>query len=310
MLRWLRNILRHAVCLVIVLAISAVAVTTSVAAVLAFNFFFLPPVGTFTIEDPQNWVALLAFLITAITASQLSARAKRRTIEAQMRRRETEQLYALGRAILLDDNFDRILPNAATDVARIFQVERVALYDAAGGKTFRHGAEVDQAQLLQVAQSGAAFHKADEKYTIAPLHLGGKPVGSLAIRGETGATLTLVEAIANLIAIGLERARAIERAASAEAARRNEELRAAMLDGLAHDLKTPLTAIKASVTSLISRYPRTEARREELLSIVDEETDRLHRIVSEAIQMARIDAIRRRKVRLKFRRAWWTIRSS
>src|SRR6266566_2359950 len=321
MLRWLRNILRHAVCLVIVLAISAVhlklipvnattaaltfllavllvatmwglaeAVTTSVAAVLAFNFFFLPPVGTFTIEDPQNWVALLAFLITAITASQLSARAKRRTIEAQMRRRETEQLYALGRAILLDDNFDRILPNAATDVARIFQVEQVALYDAAGGKTFRHGAEVDQAQLLQVAQSGAAFHKADEKYTIAPLHLGGKPVGSLAIRGETGATLTLVEAIANLIAIGLERARAIERAASAEAARRNEELRAAMLDGLAHDLKTPLTAIKASVTSLISRYPRTEARREELLSIVDEETDRLHRIVSEAIQMARIDA--------------------
>ena len=321
MLRWLRNILRHAVCLVIVLAISAVylklipvnattaaltfllavllvatmwglaeAVTTSVAAVLAFNFFFLPPVGTFTIEDPQNWVALLAFLITAITASQLSARAQRRTIEAQMRRRETEQLYALGRAILLDDNFDRILPNAATDVARIFQVEQVALYDAAGGKTFRHGAEVDQAQLLQVAQSGAAFHKADEKYTIAPLHLGGKPVGSLAIRGETGATLTLVEAIANLIAIGLERARAIERAASAEAARRNEELRAAMLDGLAHDLKTPLTAIKASVTSLISRYPRTEARREELLSIVDEETDRLHRIVSEAIQMARIDA--------------------
>ena len=157
-------------------------------------------------------------------------------------------------------------------------------------RTFRHGAEVDQAQLLQVAQSGAAFHKADEKYTIAPLHLGGKPVGSLAIRGETGATLTVVEAIANLIAIGLERARAIERAASAEAARRNEELRAALLDGLAHDLKTPLTAIKASVTSLISRYPRTEARREELLSIVDEETDRLHRIVSEAIQMARIDA--------------------
>ncbi len=102
--------------------------------------------------------------------------------------------------------------------------------------------------------------------------------------------MTLVDAIANLIAIGLERARAIEKAAAAEAARRNEELRAALLDALAHDLKTPLTAIKASVTSLLSHYPRTEERREELLSIVNEETDRLHRTVSEAIQLARIDA--------------------
>src|SRR5947209_17563065 len=121
MLRWLRNILRHAVCLVIVLAISALylklipvnattaaltfllavlliatvwglaeGVTTSVAAVLAFNFFFLAPVRTFTVEDPQNWVALLAFLITAITASQLSAKAQRRAVEAQRSRRETE----------------------------------------------------------------------------------------------------------------------------------------------------------------------------------------------------------------------------
>jgi len=123
-----------------------------------------------------------------------------------------------------------------------------------------------------------------------PVHLGGRPIGSLSIRGDTGTTLTLVEAIANLIAIAFERARAIDTAASAEAARRNEELRAAMLDGLAHDLKTPLTAIKASVTSLISGYPRTEERKEELLTIVNEETDRLHRIVSDAIQMGRIDS--------------------
>jgi two-component system sensor histidine kinase KdpD len=318
---WLRNILRHLACLAIVIAIVAVyvklipvnattaaltfllavlliatvwglaaAVTTSLAAVLAFNFFFLPPVTTFTVEDPQNWVALLAFLITAITASQLSARAQRRTIEAQRRRRETEQLYALGRAILLDDSFDRILPNTVTDIARIFEVEQVAIYDEAGAKTYRHGEELSDAELRQVVQSGVAFHDPVRRYSIAPVHLGGKPIGSLAIRGETGATLTVVEAIANLIAIGLERARAIDRAASAEAARRNEELRAAMLDGLAHDLKTPLTAIKASVTSLISRYPRTEERREELLQIVNEETDRLHRTVSEAIQMARLDA--------------------
>jgi len=318
---WLRSLGRHSVCLAIVLAIAAFyvklipvnattaaltfllavlliatiwglaeAVTASVAAVLAFNFFFLPPVGTFTIEDPQNWVALIAFLITAITASQLSARAQRRTLEAQRRRRETEQLYALGRAILLDDKFDHILPNAVTDIARIFEVEQVAIYDAASEKTYRHGGDADEAHLREAVETGAAYHNPDQKYSVAPLHLRGKPIGSISIRGETGATLTLVEAIANLIAIGLERARAIERAASAEAARRSEKLRVALLDGLAHDLKTPLTAIKASVTSLISRYPRTEERREELLTIVNEETDRLHRIVSEAIQMARVDA--------------------
>jgi two-component system sensor histidine kinase KdpD len=211
-------------------------------------------------------------------------------LEAQRRRRETEQLYELGRAILLDENLDRILPKAVTDIARIFDVEQAAIYDAAAEKTYRHGAGVDEVQLREVAQSGAAVHNPEGKYSVAPLRLGGRPNGSLAIRGETGATLTLVEAIANLIAIGMERARAIEKAASAEAARRNEELRAAMLDGLAHDLKTPLTAIKASVTSLISGYPRTEERKGELLTIVNEETDRLHRIVSEAIQMGRIDA--------------------
>jgi two-component system, OmpR family, sensor histidine kinase KdpD len=268
----------------------AEAITASIAGVLAFNFFFLPPLGAFTVEDPQNWVALFAFLVTAITTSQLSARARRRTLEAQRRRRETEQLYELGRAILLDESFDRILPKAVTDIARIFDVEQAAIYDAGSEKTYRHGTADDEAQLREVAESGVAAHKPEENYSVVPLRLGGRPNGSLSIRGETGATLTLVEAIANLVAIGLERARAIERAASAEAARRNEELRAAMLDGLAHDLKTPLTAIKASVTSLISGYPRTEERKEELLTIVNEETDRLHRIVSEAIQMGRIDA--------------------
>lgn len=268
----------------------AEAVTTSLAATLAFDFFFLPPVGFFNIQDPQNWVALFAFLITAIATSQLSARAHRRTLESQRRRLETEHLYALGRAILLDDTFDRILPNAVTDIARIFGDDEVALFDSASLKTFRFGGASLDAQLRQAAQTCATSHDAKQRFSVAPLHLGGKPIGSLAIRGETGSTPALVEAIANLIAIALERARAIERAASAEAARRNEELRAAMLDALAHDLKTPLTAIKTSVTSLISKYPRTEERKEELLAIVNEETDRLSRIVSETIRMGRIDA--------------------
>ncbi len=79
------------------------ATTASVAAVLCFNFFFLPPVGTLTIADPQNWVALLAFLATAIVASQLSGRARRREIDAAARRRDLERLYTLSRALLLSE---------------------------------------------------------------------------------------------------------------------------------------------------------------------------------------------------------------
>lgn len=76
----------------------------SVVAVLCYNYFFLPPVGQFTIADPQNWVALLTFLMTASVASHLSNRAKAQNLEAKRRQRETEQLYALSRAILLTDS--------------------------------------------------------------------------------------------------------------------------------------------------------------------------------------------------------------
>ena len=120
----------------------ALAIATSLAAVLAFNFFLLPPVGTFTVEDPQNWVALAAFLITAATASQLSSRAQRRTAEAQERRLETERLYELGRAILLNERFDRTLEQTAIDVARVFDLEEVAFYDAETHSTFRAGTGV------------------------------------------------------------------------------------------------------------------------------------------------------------------------
>src|SRR5439155_18247751 len=81
----------------------AEATIVSLVAVLSFNFFFLPPVGTFTIADPQNWVALLAFLLTAVVTSQLSGRARQRQFEAVARQRDLERLYALSRALLLSE---------------------------------------------------------------------------------------------------------------------------------------------------------------------------------------------------------------
>lgn len=111
----------------------------SVAAMLCFNFFFLPPIGTLTIADPQNWIALFAFLATSLTASQLSARAKRRTLEAEERRAEVESLYALSRALLLVDTSQPIAKQIVHQVALTCGFPGVALYVRANGEIYRAG---------------------------------------------------------------------------------------------------------------------------------------------------------------------------
>jgi len=96
------------------------AVLASVAATVCYNFFFFPPVGTLTIADPLNWVALLTFLITSLTASQLSERAKRRTREAASRQLEMESLYSLSRAILLAETDQPLARHIAREISRIY----------------------------------------------------------------------------------------------------------------------------------------------------------------------------------------------
>ena len=177
------------------------AIVSSIAGVFCFNFFFLPPFGTFTIIDPENWVALAAFLVTAVTAGELSARAKRRAEEAEAGRREIERLY-------------------------------IELRDA------------------------------------------------------------------------------FERASEAEALRRSERLKSALLDAVTHDIRTPLTSIKASVTTLLDELrartndaARLDAGgRRDMLEVIDEETDRLNRFVEGLVELARIEA-----GDLKLRRRWGTV---
>jgi K+-sensing histidine kinase KdpD len=177
------------------------AALAAIAGVLCFNFFFLPPVGTLTIADPENWIALAAFLITAVTAGELSARAKRRAEEAEAGRREIERLYT-------------------------------ELRDA------------------------------------------------------------------------------FERASEAEALRRSERLKSALLDAVTHDIRTPLTSIKASVTTLLNelRAPTTQhgvldaEGRREMLEVIDEEADRLNRFVEGLVELARIEA-----GQLDLHRRWGTV---
>jgi len=268
------------------------SITASVVAVLCFNFYFLPPIGTFTIADPQNWVALFAFLATSITASRFSMQAKKRAQEALDSQREMERLYALSRSILLIGPAQPVPKQLATQIAQSFSASAVALYDGGSGNIYRSGPEdfPDPAdQLRQAAFQGTLFRDEAAHTLVTSIRLGGEPIGSLGIRGVELSDPVL-QGLGNLVAIGLERARAQEASSKAEAARQSDELKSTLLDALAHEFKTPLTSIKAASTAMLSSSALGPEQQRELISVVDEEADRLSVLVTEAIQMARIEA--------------------
>lgn len=264
----------------------------SLVAMPAYNYFFLPPVGHFTIADPQNWVALFTFLLTALVASHLSDRAKKQTLEAKRGQRETEQLYSLSRAILLTDAAQPIGPQAAQHIAQIFAADAVALFDSSSGSTYCGGAEDlpgVEPLLKQVVLQGAP-HRDEATGTDGwPIVLGGRPIGALAARGIQLSD-SAVQALLNLVAIALERVRTEEATNKAEVARQSEEFKSTLLDAIAHEFKTPLTSIKAASSSLLSDATNLGAEKREMLAIIDEETDRMSLLVSEAVQMSQIDA--------------------
>lgn len=274
------------------------AVVASLAAMLCFNFFFLPPIGQFTIADPQNWVALFAFLATALIASQISDRERKQALEAKARQKETEQLYALSRIILMTDPAQSIGFQSAQHIAEIFDCPAVALYDAKSGEIFRGGAEdlpEVEAKLKQVVMQSGSLQDSAAHSVVAPIILGGQPIGSLALKGLSLSDGAL-RALLNLVAIALERVRTEEAANRAEAARQSEEFKSTLLDAIAHEFKTPLTSIKAASTSMLSEGVPLSPQFRELATIIDEETDRLSLLVTEAVRMSQIDA---GKVRLE-----------
>ena len=274
-------------------------IVASVVAMLCYNFFFLPPIGKLTIADPQNWIALGAFLVTGIVAGQLSASVRRQASAAIRRQLELERLYSLGRSILLDSGDHPVPSWLARHVAEAFDLQAVALFDTHSGQTYMAGPEdlTFPPDILQRALSGEIERADRPDSRFAVIRLGTKPAGVLAFRGIVSDAA--LDAICSLVAIGLERARTQEIETLAKAARQSEELKSTLLDAIAHEFKTPLTSIKAATTTVIAGNRLTGQDRE-LLSIVDEETDRLNNLVSDAIQMSRIEGgkfkLRRRLV--------------
>jgi len=300
--------------LLIVLIVAATsrlwtAVATSIVAMLLFNFFFLPPVRTLTIADPQNWVALFAFLAVSLVASNLSSVARARARDAVTRGDELSRLFDLSRDVLLMTESRDALSQLARFVARRFDLDFVAVclpHD--GGWEISEGGSLemalDRSELSRVfdattfsRETEAGRPRGDDARTVildgrtasaVPLRLGTRSVGLLVLSGrspEAGA----LDALGGVVAIAIERAHFLEELKAAELARQGEELKSALLASIAHDLRTPLTAIRVAASNLQASW-LTDADRREQSELVLAEVGRLSRLFENILEMARIDA--------------------
>jgi two-component system sensor histidine kinase KdpD len=283
--------------LLAILAVSAVwgmavSLFMSVIAVLAINYFFLPPVGTFTIADPQNWVALLAFLVTSIMGSQLSARMRRQADEAHQRGREIERLYKFSQKLLAEGNVIQLMNAIPNYIVESFEGGAAELFLPQKDKFYRSGfgaAHLDEEKMKSVFLRDEGIIESQEGLYFIPVRMGVRPIGSLGISGSRLSRQTL-DAVGSLVAIAIERARAVEKLGETEAERQGERLKSALLDSIAHDFRTPLTSIKAATTSMLAEENPAPSQTHELLTIINEECDRLNRLVEEAAEMSRLEA--------------------
>lgn len=266
-----------------------VAVVLSVAATAAFNFFFFPPFGTFTIADPQNWIALLAFLLSALVASNLAERARREADAAKQQRRNVEHLYRLSEQLLTVENVAELMNDVPRFVSDAFGINGAALITPAKPTIYRSNPNLrfDSGALKSAMVRGEVTTTEKEMYI--PVRVGVRSAGAVALIGAPVSRET-AEAIGSLIGTAIERTRAVEELTASQAARENERLRSALLDSVTHEFRTPLTGIKACITGLISSPDIDDQQRQELMSIIDEEADRLNRLVGHAAEMAQLDA--------------------
>jgi two-component system sensor histidine kinase KdpD len=264
----------------------------SILSAAVFNFFFLPPVLTFTVGDGRNWVALLAFLVTGIVASQLAERARREAKISRRRQREAERLYEFSQQMLVTGNVIDLLNVLPQMIAVTFNLTGAAVYLRERDRIYRSSPnymDVTAAELRDAAFT--RDHRYDEAraVTLVPILLGTRPIGAVGITGNRTSPEAL-DAVCGLAAIAIERAGAVETLTRVQASRESERLRNALLDSVAHELRTPLTSITAAVTTLRSEPSLDAEQSGEMLQVIEEEAARLDRLVGQAMEMAELDA--------------------
>ena len=267
------------------------SVGLAIGCTLLYNYFFLPPIGSFTIADPQNWIALFSFLASAIFISKISESERRQTVLSEARRSEMERLYEFSNQLLMEENLHDVARHAPRVVASIFAFDAVILYLNDSDNAYSsnpHRSLVSLDELRAAARLPDGPRPRRDGVCIVPLVLGMRASGSIAMT-QAGYSEGLYDAIGGLLAIALERATALDRFSRVEAAREGERLRSALLDSVTHELRTPLTAIRAAATSLLSQPSLEESQRREMYAILDEESARLDRLIGQAVEMAQLD---------------------
>jgi two-component system sensor histidine kinase KdpD len=267
------------------------AALTSIAAALSYNRYFFEPIGAFTIYDPQNWVAVFSFLTAALIASRLSHQARQGALAALERQQDLERLYTFSRTLLLSSRDEPFATQLVRKLAETFGLSAVVLYDRRAGEFYRAGPadfeDLDD-QLRDAALQGTSFLDTATAQAITAVRLGSEPIASLALQGANMPD-SVLQGVSNLVAIGLERARAQDLAHQVEAARQSEQLRTTLIDAMAHEFKTPLTLIKGATSSLLSGPDSLSEAAREQLTIADEEAEHLRELLDNAIEMARLD---------------------
>jgi two-component system sensor histidine kinase KdpD len=280
-----------------------------VLSVLAYNFFFIPPVYTFTIADPANVIALAVFLIVAVLVSNLAAHTRNQARAAADRAKITAALYAYSRKLAGIAKLDDLLWATAYQIAAMLKVRVVVLLPE--GETLALRAayppedEIDDADLAAArwtwTHNRTAGRDSDTlpgaKRLFLPLHTGRGSVGVLGIdRDQPGALLTpdqrrLLDALIDQTAVSVERVRLAEDIDKARLDAETERLRAALLTSISHDLRTPLASILGSITSLRSYGAAyDEGTRDELMATIQDEAERLNRFVGNLLDMTRLES--------------------
>ena len=255
----------------------------------ALEYFFLLPRSLG--PTPEFWVVLVTFVGVAFQASYLAVQTKRRTDEAVARRREIESLHAIGQDLQREASPRSIVSGFLESMVRRFQFEAAAFYELGTGEITRSGPKgsmISEDLLVDSTRRGDFFKQGASEILCVPVHAGGRVVGSLAVCGGPVSEL-IFKAITERVEEALARASAYEKLREAQETQRNQELKTALLNSLVHEIKTPLSVIKTAATSLLSRDPDAASRRE-LLTIIDEEADRLDASISEAFWTARVEA--------------------
>lgn len=266
----------------------ASATVASISGAFFLNYLFSPPLFSVSVSDPENFVSLAAFEATALLVSRLSSNLRRRAIELEIHRRRNGKLYELSRAILLIDNQRPIAGQLATLIRELIEVSSVSLwviYDRAeSASTTDPTKEPARAAYL----NGDDADLPQKQRAVRMLRIGTTPIGAMVLEGWKNDPL-LANAVASLVAVAFERARALQKENRAEAQRNTEQLRTAVLDGLAHGFKTPLTAIQTASSGLLEINGLNDVQ-SELVSLIDEQATVLAKLTTRLLQTAALES--------------------